>query len=173
MIQGQRSVLKSAGGARQCAGERHFQPPAPRPALRRRGLLRRASVSALAHLKPRCMPKLFFFFVSLYSILGRRHASRSVPERRLWWSLLVVDDWIRRSFLPSGLAYACFTGETSSALYLFNSHLEFIYLICFMFYTVYIVLHCFICVTPVCVTLFFFLFCFYLALFFFCFYYTV
>lgn len=109
----------------------------------------------------------FFFFVSLYSILGRRHASRSVPERRLWWSLLVVDDWIRRSFLPSGLAYACFTGETSSALYLFNSHLEFIYLICFMFYTVYIVLHCFICVTPVCVTLFFFLFCFYLALFFF------
>lgn len=108
----------------------------------------------------------FFFFVSLYSILGRRHASRSVPERRLWWSLLVVDDWIRRSFLPSGLAYACFTGETSSALYLFNSHLEFIYLICFMFYTVYIVLHCFICVTPVCVTLFFFLFCFYLALFF-------
>lgn len=111
------------------------------------------------------------FFVSLYSILGRRHASRSVPERRLWWSLLVVDDWIRRSFLPSGLAYACFTGETSSALYLFNSHLEFIYLICFMFYTVYIVLTLFyMCYSGLCYTVFlsflflfgtFFLVCFY------------
>lgn len=94
------------------------------------------------------------FFVSL-SILGRRHASRSFPERRLWWSLLVVDDWIHRSFLPSGLAYACFTGETSSALYLFNSHLEFIYLICFMFYTVYIVLTLFyMCYSGLCYIVF-------------------
>lgn len=131
----------------QCYGKRRrlsprrqgeaFRPPAPRPALRRAGLLRRGLLEAL--------------FFSIFFSWSPTSSSWSFPERsasggRSWW---LATGAVGVSSAPG--QQCLFTGETSSALYQLNSHLE-----KKKNSTVYTVLHCFLCVTLVCVTLVFF-----------------